>query len=80
VRKSIREFARLELGAGPWGGKSPQVHSRSRLKDKEKWMELCEKASTEQDPEKLLVLVAEIERLLHEKENRLKEGSLRNSE
>jgi hypothetical protein len=50
------------------------------MKDKEKWMELCEQACTEQDPEKLLVLVAEIDRLLHEKENRLKEGRLRKTE
>jgi hypothetical protein len=31
---------------------------------KESWLELCALASVEQDPEKLLVLVAEIEHLL----------------
>ena len=35
-------------------------------------MELCEQASTEQDPEKLLALVQEINRLLEAKQERLK--------
>jgi hypothetical protein len=35
-------------------------------------MELCAQAAVEQDPEKLLVLVKEINRLLEEKEQRLK--------
>jgi predicted Zn-dependent protease len=39
---------------------------------KERWKELCEFASEEQDPEKLVELVAEIDRLLLEKEQRLK--------
>jgi hypothetical protein len=42
------------------------------MKDKEKWMELCEQAATEQDSDKLLKLIAEIDRLLAEKGNRLK--------
>jgi hypothetical protein len=41
------------------------------LKDKEKWMELCERAAEEQDPVKLMALVKEIDRLLQEKEDRL---------
>ncbi len=39
---------------------------------KEHWMELCAQAAVEQDPEKLHALVEEIERLLQEKEDRLK--------
>jgi hypothetical protein len=39
---------------------------------KEKWMALCEQAANEQDPEKLMVLVAEIDRLLAEKQQRLR--------
>lgn len=38
---------------------------------KEAWMQLCELAANEQDPEKLLALVKEINRLLEEKERRL---------
>ena len=34
-------------------------------------MDLCEKASVEQDPDKLLELIREINRLLEEKEERL---------
>ena len=34
-------------------------------------MELCEQAAVEQDPDKLMILVHEIERLLQEKEDRL---------
>jgi hypothetical protein len=41
-------------------------------KDKESWLKLCEQAANEQNPEKLMHLVAEIMRLLEEKEQRLK--------
>ncbi len=43
------------------------------MKNKEHWMELCEQAAVEQDAERLLELVQEINRLLEEKEQRLKE-------
>jgi hypothetical protein len=42
---------------------------------KEQWMRLCEQAATEQDADKLMELVREINRLLEEKEERLKRGS-----
>jgi hypothetical protein len=38
---------------------------------KERWMELCEQAAKEQDPEELLKLVEQINDLLEEKERRL---------
>jgi len=38
---------------------------------REHWMRLCEQAAIEQDPEKLMELVSEINRLLEEKESRL---------
>jgi hypothetical protein len=38
-------------------------------------MQLCERAASEQDPEKLMELVREINRLLEEKERRLKNTS-----
>jgi hypothetical protein len=41
-------------------------------KNREIWEELCTLAATEQDPDKLLALVAEINRILEEKEERLK--------
>jgi hypothetical protein len=41
------------------------------MKDKARWMELCEQAAVEQDPEKLMKLVTEINRLLEEKERRV---------
>jgi len=40
-------------------------------REKERWQELCEQAMKEQDPEKLIVLVQEINRLLDAKRNRL---------
>jgi hypothetical protein len=46
------------------------------MKDHEKWMELCNLASKEQDPQKLIEITQEILRLLDEKDARLK--SLRN--
>lgn len=55
---------------------------------KERWIELCEKAAVEQDPEKLLAFVKEINCLLESKdqhgrgviseETRRKEGSCAN--
>jgi len=38
----------------------------------ERWKELCAEAAIEQDPQRLLELVKEINRLLEEKEARLK--------
>jgi hypothetical protein len=40
-------------------------------KTKENWMYVCEQAAVEQDSEKLLQLVKEINRMLEEKEARL---------
>ncbi len=42
---------------------------------REQWMRLCEQAANEQDPQKLLELVREINRLLEEKEQRLRQES-----
>jgi hypothetical protein len=39
---------------------------------KEEWLRLCEEAANEQDPVKLMKLIAEIDRMLAEKEQRLK--------
>jgi len=41
------------------------------MKNGERWMELCEQASREQDPKKMIALTAEIIRLLNEKEDRV---------
>jgi hypothetical protein len=38
---------------------------------REIWQQFCEQAAVEQDPDKLLALVKEINRMLQEKENRL---------
>jgi hypothetical protein len=40
---------------------------------RERWQQLCEQAANEQDPLCLLELVAEIDQLLSEKEDRLRE-------
>ena len=45
----------------------PQEGSTMDREDKELWMRLCEQASVEQDPEKLLALVKEINHLLEKK-------------
>ena len=41
-------------------------------KTKETWIQFCEQAAVEPSPDKLLELVKEINRILEEKENRLK--------
>ena len=38
----------------------------------ERWKKLCEQAASEQDPARLLELIQEIDRLLGEKDKRLK--------
>lgn len=38
---------------------------------KERWLQLCEQAANEQDTERLMGLIEEINRLLEEKEQRL---------
>jgi len=40
---------------------------------KERWWLLCEQAAVEQDPDRLLQLVREIDQLLNEKQERLKQ-------
>jgi len=42
---------------------------------KERWYELCSQAAVEQDPEKLMALVKEINELLSQKERRLKRSA-----
>jgi hypothetical protein len=39
---------------------------------RERWMQLCEQAANEQDPDRLMELIVEINRLLEAKERRLK--------
>ena len=48
------------------------------MEDKERWLQLCEQAALEQDPEKLMTLVHEINRLLAEREARIKANRERN--
>ena len=40
---------------------------------KQRWQDLCEQAAIEQDPERLMRLIEEINRLLEAKEKRLQE-------
>ena len=46
--------------------------------DKERWLELCEQAAEEQNAERLLVLVQEINCLLEQKHERLDPRDRRN--
>ena len=47
--------------------------SAMKGKTKELWEQFCERAAVEQDPEKLVQLVKEINRMLEEKEARSKQ-------
>ncbi len=38
---------------------------------RERWLVLCERAAVEQDPQRLMVLIREIDQLLREKQERL---------
>lgn len=61
------------VGGPPLG----EIHAMQG-ETEELWRKYCERAIVEQDPERLLELVAEINRLLEEKEERLKEQRRRN--
>jgi hypothetical protein len=53
-------------------GTSPgKVEGALQGETKERWLLLCEQAAVEEDPERLLELVKEINRILEEKEKRL---------
>jgi hypothetical protein len=45
----------------------------------EEWMQLCEQAASEQDPEQLVKLVEQISVLIEAREQRLREGPSRPS-
>lgn len=40
-------------------------------KTEERWQVLCEQAATEQDPDRLMELIREVDHLLHEQQTRL---------
>ena len=48
-----------------------QVLTTMKGETAERWYKLCEQAANEQDPQKLMELIHEIDRLLAEKEERL---------
>ncbi len=57
-------------------GSSLGVCTRTNLLQREtteRWWALCEQAAVEQDPDRLLLLVREIDQLLNEKQERLKQ-------
>jgi hypothetical protein len=51
---------------------SPEVYTL-RGEVKEEWERLCDEAASEQDPERLIVLIEKINELLLQKEHRLQE-------
>lgn len=55
-----------------------EVSSCMQGETKELWQRLCEQASSEQDPERLIVLAQEIEKLLADKEQRLRHAKEQN--
>jgi hypothetical protein len=51
---------------------------KGNMQNKERWQELCAQAANEQDPDRLMELVKEINELLDEKEASLKANGARN--
>jgi hypothetical protein len=43
---------------------------------KERWVDVCEQAATEQDPERLMMLIKELNDLLTQKQERLQKDRL----
>lgn len=56
-----------------WYKRFPLKRGGRAMEDnREKWMELCAQAASEQDSEKLMKLIAQINQMLEAKEQRLK--------
>ena len=55
-----------------WALLHRDIFAAMQAEQAEKWRKLCEQAAVEQDPERLLELSQEINRLLEEKEERLR--------
>jgi hypothetical protein len=56
------------------GGRCPRLEVLTmRGETKERWLELCENAAIEEDSEQLMALIDDINRMLYEKEVRLKQ-------
>ena len=60
VESPYHEYAKLRHQTFPMQGET-----------KERWLELCEQAAVEQDPQRLMALVKEICELLEAKERKL---------
>ncbi|HYK51506.1 MAG TPA: hypothetical protein VEU94_17430 [Terriglobales bacterium] len=58
-----------------WYKRFPCFRGCLMQENEERWKQLCEQAAKEQDPDKLMDLIAEINRLLAAKDKRLR-GSL----
>jgi len=56
----------------------PSFPAKMSSMNDDRWRQLCEQAAVEQDPDKLMELVKEIERLFSEKEEQLKANRARN--
>jgi predicted Zn-dependent protease len=63
----------LAAGRGFRIGYFGRRHLPLKGQKRERWEELCKQAADEQDPEKLIDLIQEINQLLDEKEQRLKQ-------
>ena len=74
-RYAFRDFILVELSRrtdeGPLHDYTQGSSGVFMKENRERWQELCEQASTEQDPVKLLKLISEINTLLLNKERRL---------
>ena len=55
-----------------WYKRFPPEDGHWMEANQEEWKKLCERAAKEQDPEKLMELIAQINQLLEAKERRLK--------
>ena len=68
-----KKLAKTHVGFGEHSGHVCQIGGAQVMQGKarEQWMQLCEQAAVEQDAEKLLALVKEINRMLEEKDRRL---------
>jgi hypothetical protein len=64
--RSVARFVRIDSD-----GSFPSERSDMQGETKERWKVLCEQATTEQDPVKLLKLITQINELLLTKEGRL---------
>jgi hypothetical protein len=68
MKRTETHFQQIEIAVAQ---RRAEIYAENNVQGNERWKDLCEQASKEQDPKKLIELIREINSLLEEKKNLL---------